>query len=131
MFVKLISHSLQHGLVLETKMFTVEWKIDIERKKLVDYLISLTHPVGRSKAKFFRAIGFNEDSVDLLQSCLEAMARSEETIERIDTPYGAKHVIEGVLDTPSGKQVIIRTIWMESQNKVLRFITAYPVRERQ
>lgn len=110
-------------------MFTVEWEIDVEEKKLVDYLISLTHPVGRSKAKFFRGIGYDENSVDLLRNRLETMARSEKTVQRIETPYGAKHVIDGVLDTPTGKRVIIRTVWMECPNKVLRFVTAYPARE--
>jgi len=112
-------------------MFTAEWKIEVESKKLVDYLISLTHPVGRSKAKFFRSVGFNDDCVDILQSRLEAIARSGKVVERIDTPHGAKCVIDGVLDTPSGNGVTIQTVWMETQNKVLRFVTAYPAREEK
>lgn len=28
--------------------------------KLLDYLLSETHPVGKSKAKYLRSLGFNE-----------------------------------------------------------------------
>ena len=30
----------------------------VDRAKVVDYLLSETHPAGRSKARFFRAFGF-------------------------------------------------------------------------
>jgi hypothetical protein len=34
-------------------------------EKIVDYLLSETHSVGRSKAKYFRSYGFDEDSAGL------------------------------------------------------------------
>src|SRR5262249_40607776 len=36
----------------------------VPRKKLTDYLLSETHPEGRSKAIFFRGHGYNENYVD-------------------------------------------------------------------
>lgn len=38
----------------------------IPEAKLVDYLLSETHPVGSSKAKFFRGLGYDEGNVKQL-----------------------------------------------------------------
>ena len=35
----------------------------IPPRKLTEYLLSETHSIGKSKAKFFRAIGFDEENV--------------------------------------------------------------------
>lgn len=43
----------------------------IDRAKLVRYLLSEGHPVGRWKAKFFRGIGFDERNVKSLEKGLE------------------------------------------------------------
>jgi hypothetical protein len=39
----------------------------IQPAKLTEYLLSETHPVGKSKAKFFRYWGFNEETVSFLE----------------------------------------------------------------
>ena len=40
-------------------------------EKVVGYLLSETHPVGKSKAKYFRSYGFNdENGSDLVQGLL-------------------------------------------------------------
>jgi hypothetical protein len=36
--------------------------------KLTGYLLSLVHPVGRSKARFFRRFGFDDSNVEMLQA---------------------------------------------------------------
>ena len=110
----------------------MKWKTEISKEKLTDYLLSTAHPVGRSKANFFQALGFHKNSVTLLQKGLEEIAQSGQTVETIGTPYGLKQVIEGIIDTPSQKQVKIKTVWMESiPEKVLRFVTAYPSRKEK
>ena len=38
----------------------------VSRKKLTEYLLSLSHPSGASKALFFRAIGYSQDNADEL-----------------------------------------------------------------
>jgi len=35
----------------------------VPREKLVEYLLSETHAVGKSKARFFRGFGFDETNV--------------------------------------------------------------------
>ena len=42
--------------------------------------------------------------------------------------YGTKYMIDGVLDTPNGVMIRIRTIWIiEKGQETPRFITAYPI----
>jgi hypothetical protein len=48
--------------------------------KLTDYLLSETHSVGRSKAKFLRFVGFNENNREELKNALLSMAIREISI---------------------------------------------------
>lgn len=51
-------------------------KAIIPKDKLTDYLLSETHPVGSSKAKFFRGLGFNEANANVLAKLLLHMAQT-------------------------------------------------------
>lgn len=100
----------------------------IPKAKLTKYLLSQTHAVGRFKAKYFRALGYNESNVSLFEASLRKVAQSQEVREESPTTYGIKYLIDGILETPSGKVVKMRTVWIieEGQNRP-RFITVYPV----
>ncbi len=94
--------------------------------KVEKYLLSETHAVGRSKAKFFKKYGFNLENVDLLEQGLLTIAYDEVT-EILLSPYGTKYVIIGELETPSTKKVTIQTVWIiENRESIPRFVTAYP-----
>jgi hypothetical protein len=96
--------------------------------KLQDYLLSKTHPVGRSKAKFFRSLGFDETKTALLEARLLAIVRSEDYVEVAPSPHGTKYVVERAIQTPRGDGVQIRTVWIiETGENRPRFVTAYPV----
>jgi hypothetical protein len=103
----------------------------IPSSKLLDYLLSKTHPVGRSKAVFFRALGFYEANVDELEHGLLAIAQSEDVKEVVTTTHGTKYVIDGPLQTPDGRLVQVRTVWIidKGQDRP-RFVTAYPASGR-
>ena len=95
--------------------------------KLTGYLLSETHSVGKAKAGFFRLIGFDEARVDTLEQGLLAIARSEEVREVTPSPHGTKYVVEGALETPTGRLVQVRTVWIvELDQDRPRFVTAYP-----
>jgi hypothetical protein len=99
----------------------------IARQKLTDESLSESHPVGRSKAKFFRSLGFDASQVDLLEQGLLAIARSQEVEEMETTAHGIKYVIQGALATPLGNQVRLQTVWIIDQGEENpRFVTAYP-----
>lgn len=46
----------------------------VQHEKLTTYLLALSHPVGGSKARFFRAHGFSDENVDLLTERLRRFA---------------------------------------------------------
>jgi hypothetical protein len=95
--------------------------------KLADYLLSDTHPVGRSKTKFLRGVGFNEANADLLGQGLLRIARRDEVVASESSLYGVKYVVDGTLATPSGRHVRLRTVWIvEPGLDRPRFVTAYP-----
>lgn len=111
--------------------------VSISREKLTKYLLSETHSVGSSKAKFFRGLGFDETSLDILKQSLSKVAQTGEVKEIRELSYGTNYAIDGVIETPSGKTVRITTVWFISRAKEGRFIksgrnmpsfvTAYPV----
>lgn len=100
----------------------------VTRDKLKGYLLAHTHPIGRSKARFFRELGFDESNVQAFEQELITLARIEEVAETVPSPHGTKYVVDGVVRTPSGKAVKLRTIWIvEKGEDRPRFVTAYPI----
>ena len=99
----------------------------VPRSKLSEYLLSETHVVGKSKARFFRRFGFNEKNLALLERGLISIALDNELAEQTSTPHGNKYTIDGVLETPTGRTITIRTVWIiEEGEDNPRFVTAHP-----
>jgi hypothetical protein len=95
--------------------------------KLTGYLLSEAHPAGRVKAAFFRAVGFDEDAGSLFEQGLLAIARNDDVVEVVPSPYGVKNVVDGPLATPLGRIVRLRTVWIiEAGRDRPRLVTAYP-----
>jgi hypothetical protein len=100
----------------------------IPRQKLNGYLLSRTHPIGRWKSKLFRDLGFDENNVDLLEGRLIDIANSENVKYSLISELGTKYVIDGLLETPSGRFLRVRTVWIIDEGQdTPRFVTAYPV----
>ena len=100
----------------------------IPSSKLHDYLLSKTHSVGRWKARLFRALGFDETNVDVLEQGLIAIAHSEDVKDVVLSAHGTKYIVEGTLQTPVGSLVQVRTVWIiDAGQERPRFVTAYPV----
>lgn len=103
-------------------------KVIISREKLTDYVLSETHSTGKFKARFFRALGFNETNVFLFERALHTIANSEEIKDTSTSVYGTKYILDGKVNTPSGKTIKFRTIWIIEKGQISpRFITVYPV----
>lgn len=100
----------------------------IPKEKLLDYLLSETHIDGRTKAKFFRSIGFNADNISRLEAVLLKIATTQPVKNISESIHGIKYIIEGDIQSPTGKVARLRTVWiLESDKTEPRFITAYPV----
>jgi hypothetical protein len=61
----------------------------IAPSKLAGYLLSGTHPAGQSKAKFFRAVGFDETTLSALQAGLLIIAKECE-VTQVSSPKRAR-----------------------------------------
>lgn len=62
----------------------------IEPRKVRDYLLSTTHPVGRHKAAFFERLGFSRADWGSLADALRDQALTGEAMELEASPYGRK-----------------------------------------
>lgn len=67
----------------------------LKREKIVNYLLSLTHPQGRPKAIYFRSKGFDETNVNIFEELLLGVAYEREVIEVIESIHGKKYIING------------------------------------
>lgn len=99
----------------------------ISRRKLINYVLSETQP----KAEFFRIIGFTRTNFRYLKKVIYQLAQSEEAKEVADKDsqyHTNKYILEGKINSPSGKIVTVRTIWVVDRGqKRPRFVTIYPV----
>ena len=104
----------------------------IPREKLIGYLLSTTHPYGRHKAAFFAAFGFDATECDRLEAALRQHALIGEVAEVVRTRFGTKYVVTGRLETPSGRDAWVQTIWFAGKaREAPRFVTGYPAREKE
>ena len=100
----------------------------IPQQKLIGYLLSETHSVGKSKAKFFHTLGFSQTELDFLEQQLLQVAHTTAVTDVMASPYGTKYVLDGVITTPIETSARIRTVWIiETGEEYPRFVTAYPL----
>jgi hypothetical protein len=103
----------------------------VDQSKIVDYLLSPAHPDGQTKARFFIGLGFDPDHWQKLAAALREVGTSNEVSASVQSVYGTRYVVDGVLDTPSNRAVRVRTVWIfEPGNIGPRLITAYPLENR-
>jgi hypothetical protein len=101
----------------------------IPQKKIVNYLLSETHDSGRDKANFFRRFGFTSEAWETLAQALRQHAAQHEIAKIELSPFGKRYVIEGALQTPSGRVPQVRVVWfIDNRETVPRFVTAYPLK---
>lgn len=95
--------------------------------KLSHYLLSTTHPIGKSKAKFFRQFGYDDGNVAQLEAGLKAIAQTQDVEETESTVHGTKYKIPGYLNTPAGVPIRVLTVWIIPNDGMNpRFVTAFP-----
>ena len=100
----------------------------VPEQKLDGYSLSENHPVGRAKALLLRGLGYDDAKVNLLERDLLAIAYEQPVAEVIVSEYGVKYVIDGIVQTPTGSALQLRTVWIIATSEERpRFVTAYPV----
>jgi len=103
-------------------------RVRVERKKIVEYLLSASHPDGSSKARFFASFGFAVARWTILAEALKKHGRTHSVISAVESKHGTRYTVDGYLYTPDGREPRIRTVWILPKNsKSPRLITAYPI----
>ena len=100
----------------------------IEPAKIRDYLLASAHPAGGSKATYFLAHGYQRTNWQILANDLRGLAETGDATPDRVTRHGTDYVVTGVVQTPRGTHVRIRTIWIIPHGeRAPRFVTAYPM----
>lgn len=103
----------------------------VPESKIVRYLLDLTHPVGRSKARFFLSFGFNPENWQEMAAALKAHAATHDVASVEESEGGTRYVVEGDMNTPDNRSPGVRAVWyIEKDEAIPRFITAYPLTTR-
>lgn len=98
----------------------------IEPRKLRDYLLSASHPVGRTKAEFFARLGYTRENWHALAADLRVLAEREEATRIDTTQYGTKYDVRGPIVGPMAEAGVV-TAWIIIRDEDFpRFVTAYP-----
>ena len=106
-------------------------KAQVPPAKITEYLLSLAHEDGRSKAQFFAHFGFTPNEWQQLAAALQEHAQQHSVIGIEASPFGKRSIIEGTINTPDGRSPHIRAIWfIEDGTDIPRLVTAYPLRRQ-
>ena len=99
----------------------------VEERKVRDYLMNMTHPDGMTKARFFFGKGYRIDKWRRLADDLRQHGQSNDVVDVVDSPFGSRYAVEGLLRTPSDENVRLVTVWIiEKGAATPRLVTAYP-----
>ena len=102
-------------------------KAIVNERKLKEYLLSRTHPIGRFKAAFFQELGFTLERWDDLRSQILVLARSGAAEAAETTDYGQKYVVFGTLVGDGGATAEVLTVWiLLKDDDRPRLVTVYP-----
>jgi hypothetical protein len=101
-------------------------QVRIDDRKVRGYLLSPTHPLGRFKARVFRASGFDETNVEAFVAELRRIAATAEVTEVEDTQFGRKYTVPGDLRGPVSTAQVI-TVWIQETGQTgVRLVTVRP-----
>ena len=96
--------------------------------KVRDYLLSISHPDGRSKARYFGSRGYESRSPWRLAADLRNIAAVGEVVAVRHTEWGTIYRVDGATDAPDGAPIHLATIWIIGPETTPRLVTAYPQR---
>jgi hypothetical protein len=99
----------------------------VDRIKVIDYLLSLSHPDGQSKAQFFRRFGFKPEEWQVLAEALRVVGVSNPVVSIVASAHGERYTVDGPMQSPDGRTPMVRTVWIVERGDPPRLITAHPL----
>jgi hypothetical protein len=101
----------------------------VDERKITEYLLAATHPAGRTKAAFLGKFGFQISSWRVLSDALLVHASLSVVSSVVETEFGRKYSVDGMLSAPDGRKPFLRVIWFITRgDDIPRLVTAYPIR---
>ena len=102
-------------------------RASVDRAKITDYLLSLSHPDGSIKAAFFMRFGFRTEDWETLAAALKEVGTSNPVTDSVESPHGTRYTVDGSLRSPDGRAPRVRTVWIVDSGNLPRLITAHPL----
>ena len=101
----------------------------VEREKITEYLLSSNSTDSQHKADFFSRFGFNSGHWHDFARALVNQGAEHEVVRLVETVYGLRYHVDGIIETPDGRNPRVRTVWqVDVRSDFPRLITAYPSR---
>lgn len=79
--------------------------------KLFDYILNAKHKRGGTKARLLIEFGYNPVNWRQLESDIRLCHLGTDADSVRQSEYGTRYEIRAALQTPSGRALIVRTIW--------------------
>lgn len=99
----------------------------IDPRKLRDYLLCQRHPLGRHKARFFRALGYQPSNWARLDRELRFQHLTAPYVRATETSHGTIYEIRAILRGPSGVSAGLVSIWIVRHGEIHPSLaTVYP-----
>jgi hypothetical protein len=99
----------------------------VDAEKIRDYILSFSHPIGRFKAAIFNKLGYSAENWEVFERCLRELILTNEVAKFEESQYGRKFIVEGLVISPTGKNVHLVTVWIILKEEFApRFVTVYP-----
>ena len=98
----------------------------VDERKVREYLLSSSHPIGRFKAAAFARVGFDAQNWRQFISAIRNLALRGDAVPSEPGMYGVKYLISGTIIGPSGK-LEVTTVWLiPTEGGAPRLVTVYP-----
>ena len=95
--------------------------------KILDYLLSIDNPRGRDKAVFLLKFGLLPEQWQQFAEALRVRGSRYEVVNVRDTPHRLTFAVDGILETPDGRNPYVRTVWIIRHNSTRPvLVSAYP-----
>lgn len=99
----------------------------VDSAKLRDYILSLSHPIGEFKARFFKKAGYNQNTWRALEKDIREQHLTKEAKKGPPSPFGQKYEITAPLKGPNNVVISVTSVWIILKGEdVPRLITLTP-----
>lgn len=99
----------------------------VDVRKVREYLLPRSHPIGRFKAAFFARAGFHAGNWAELSAALRNLAHEGEAVLGDADEYGQRYLVPGTLKGPTGVDLEVTAVWiLPGPDAPPRLVTVFP-----